>query len=125
VTRPRWPYVKPLENLKAQVEQQFNILRGMLAEHVDDVNKKHNENQEAVESLRQGQTRIAKILETFTDLLPDIRAGIEADQRAIYHRKRLRVIVVTIIGVLVTISALMPLAEKLWLLKQFIHFGWA
>lgn len=107
--------------------ERARVLNEQMLKRLDEqgveVQRLHRENQasnaktlEAVQQL-QGSTN------TFDQLLPSIKSGIEADARKQYRRKSFQRIAGAVISTLVVISALIPLAQLLLGLQISIHAG--
>lgn len=84
---------------------------------------RHAQNQTAQADFNAKIDRIEKAVGTIDSLLPAIRLGIQQDEKHMYRKMMARKITAAIIGTLVTVSALIPLAQWVLGLKISIHPG--
>lgn len=104
------------EQILARLDQQ-----GAEVQHL------HKENQASSARTLAAVQRLEGSTNTFDQLLPSIKAGIEAqvegEKRRQYRRKGVQRIAGAVISTLVAISALIPLAQLLLGLQISIHAG--
>ena len=104
-------------------KRQFDSIAATIALHEANTATRHAQNQTNQALIDAKIDRIEKAIGTIDSLMPAIRAGIAEDERHIYRKKLIKRVIWTIITTLVTISALIPLAQALVGMKLSVHFG--
>ena len=110
-----------LDRERARVMNEQMLHR--LDEQDAQVLRLHKANQESDAKIIEAVQQLQGSTNTFDQLLPSIKSGIEADARRQYRRKGVQRIAGAVISTLVAISALIPLAQLLLGLQISIHAG--
>ena len=110
--------------------RQFEKLASSIDVHEANTATRHAQNQSFQTEIKSNQAdinaklgRLEGAIGTMDTLLPAIKIGIEQDQRRIYRQKMFRRIALAVVSTLVTVSALIPLAQMLVGLKISLHYG--
>jgi hypothetical protein len=107
----------------ASLAAQMKAVDSTVLLHEANTATRHAQNQTANAEFNSKIDRIEKAVGTIDTLLPQIRLGIQQDERHLYRKKVAGKILASIIATLVTVSALIPLAQIVLGLKISIHAG--
>lgn len=87
------------------------------------VQRLHRENQASNAKTLEAVQQLQGSTSTFDQMMPAIKAGIEADARRVYRRKGVQRVAGAVLATLVTISALIPLLQLLIGLRVTFHIS--
>lgn len=115
---------------EAQDDVRFGGILQAMKDHDGNVERRHVENKERADRADATQERtnvaIAELkgsYSVFTDLLPALRAGIEADQKVLYRKKRAKQITIAVGATLTFVATMIPLIQALAGVRLSIHWA--
>lgn len=128
-----WPWARleaKIDTHAAQDDARFESILAAMQAHDGNVERRHIENQGRADKtdavLRDTTAAINELKGSygvFADLLPALRAGIVADQRIVYRKKRLKQIALAVVSTLVFVATMVPLVDAIAGLRISLHFA--